>query len=99
MGTWTRQTGFPLLDVQVTRKNGEAQIALSQARFLYGHILGQPRERTTWKVPVHVARAGQRKPTSFLVENPKASTSLGRPRLRPADHCTRVNAAQPGFDG
>src|SRR5438034_13768 len=97
MGTWTRQTGFPLLEVQVTRKNGEARIALSQARFLYGHILGQPRERTTWKVPVHVARAGQRKPTSFLMEKPKASQSLGRSRRRPDDDWIKVNAGQSGF--
>jgi len=97
MGTWTRQTGFPLLDVQVTRKDGEARIALSQARFLYGHILGQPRERTTWKVPVHVARAGQRKPTSFLMEKAKASQSLGRSRRRPDDDWIKVNAGQSGF--
>ena len=97
MGTWTRQTGFPLLEVQVTRKNGEARIVLSQARFLYGHILGQPRERTTWKVPVHVARAGQRKPTSFLMEKPKASQSLGRSRRRPDDDWIKVNAGQSGF--
>ena len=97
MGTWTRQTGFPLLEVQVTRKNGEARIALSQARFLYGHILGQPKERTTWKVPVHMARAGQRKPTSFLMEKPKASQSLGRSRRRPDDDWIKVNAGQSGF--
>src|SRR5437867_1821088 len=29
MGTWTRQTGFPLLDVKVTRKGGEATVALA----------------------------------------------------------------------
>src|SRR5437879_239869 len=97
MGTWTRQTGFPLLDVQVTRKNGAARIALSQSRYLYGHILGQPKERTTWKVPVHVARAGQRKPTIFLMEKPKASQSLGRSRRRPDDDWIKVNAGQSGF--
>src|SRR5439155_1445017 len=99
MGTWTKQTGFPLLDVQITRKNGEARIALSQARFLYGHILGQPKERTTWKVPVHVARAGQRKPTIFLMEKPKASQSLGRSRRRPDDDWIKVNAGQSGWLG
>src|SRR3989454_2667412 len=97
MGTWTRQTGFPLLDVQVTRKDGEARIALSQARFLYGHILGQPKERTLWKVPVRVARAGQRKPTSFLMGKTKASQPLGRSRRRPDDDWIKVNAGQSGF--
>ncbi|TLZ68757.1 MAG: M1 family metallopeptidase [Methanobacteriota archaeon] len=97
MGTWTRQTGFPLLDVQVTRKNGEARIALSQSRFLYGHILGTAKDRTRWKVPVQVARAGQRKPTRFLMEKANASLSLGRSRRQPDDDWIKVNAGQSGF--
>src|SRR3989454_3924259 len=97
MGTWTRQTGFPLLDVQVTRKNGEARIALSQSRFLYGHILGTAKARTGWKVPVQVARAGQRKPRRFLMEKGNASLSLGRSRRQPDDDWIKVNAGQSGF--
>jgi len=97
MGTWTRQTGFPLVDVQVTRKDGEARITLSQSRFLYDHILGQPRERTLWKVPVRVGRAGQRKPTTFLMQTARAGQSLGRSRRRPDDDWIKVNAGQSGF--
>src|SRR2546422_9239537 len=44
MGTWTRQTGFPLLDVRVTREGGDAKLALSQSRFLYSHILGSSKD-------------------------------------------------------
>jgi puromycin-sensitive aminopeptidase len=97
MGTWTRQTGFPLVNVEVTRRNGDARIALSQSRFLYGHILRTSKETTRWKVPVRVARAGQPKATSLLLEKAAASISLGRAR-RPADaDWIKVNAGQSGF--
>ena len=97
MGTWTRQTGFPLLDVKVTRKDGNARITLSQSRFLYGHIIRVLKEKTRWKVPVNVARAGLRKPTSFLMEKGTASRSLGRSRRSPDEDWIKVNAGQSGF--
>src|SRR5947199_7517781 len=40
MGSWTRQTGFPLLDVQVKRTGGSALGGLSQYRLLYSGIIG-----------------------------------------------------------
>lgn len=97
MGTWTRQTGFPLLDVKVTRNDGNARIALSQSRFLYSHIVGSSRDPTQWKVPVQIARAGARKPTRLLLEKKAASVPMGRSR-RPSDgDWIKVNAGQSGF--
>lgn len=97
MGTWTQQPGFPLLDVKVGRKAGEAQVALSQSRFLYGHILGASSDRSRWKIPVRIGRAGARKPTSFLMESKNAVRSLGRSRLPPDRDWVKVNAGQSGF--
>ncbi len=97
MGTWTRQTGHPLIDVQMTRRNGDARIALSQSRFLYGHILRASKEKTRWKVPVRIARAGQREATNFLMEKAGASQSLGRSRRSPDGDWIKVNAGQSGF--
>ncbi|TLZ78879.1 MAG: M1 family metallopeptidase [Methanobacteriota archaeon] len=97
MGTWTRQTGFPLLDVKVTRKNRDARISLSQSRFVYGHILRPTKEKTRWKIPVRIARAGGAKPTSFLMEQATASRSLGRSRRTPDRDWIKVNAGQSGF--
>src|SRR5256884_396006 len=77
MGTWTRQTGFPLLDVHVTREGGDAKLALSQSRFLYSHILGSSKDAARWKIPVRIARAGSTKTTSFLMEKKTESLSLG----------------------
>lgn len=97
MGTWTRQTGYPLLNVQVSRQNGDARIALSQSRFLYSHILRASQEKTRWKVPVHIARSGQQKPTSFLMEQGTATRSLGHSRRSPDEDWIKVNAGQSGF--
>lgn len=97
MDTWTRQTGFPLLDVQVTRTTQQARIKLSQSRFLYDHILRTSKETTRWKVPVQIARAGEKKATNFLMEKATASQSLGRSRRSADRDWIKVNAGQSGF--
>src|SRR5205809_756737 len=68
MGSWTRQTGFPLLDVQVKRTGGSARVGLTQSRLLYRDLLAPSQDRPRAKVPVRVAPAGQEKPVSFLME-------------------------------
>jgi puromycin-sensitive aminopeptidase len=97
MRTWTRQTGFPLLDVRVTRKAGEARVALSQTRFLYGHILGPARDASRWKVPVRIVRAGSQKATTFLMEKKAETKTLGRSRRPLESDWIKVNAGQSGF--
>ncbi|HYY47073.1 MAG TPA: ERAP1-like C-terminal domain-containing protein, partial [Thermoplasmata archaeon] len=97
MGTWTRQTGFPLLDAKVTRKAGTAKISVSQSRFLYTHILGSSKDPTRWKVPVRILRAGQKKPTAFLLSTASESKPLGRSRRAEKDDWVKVNAGQSGF--
>ena len=97
IGTWTRQMGFPLLDAKVTRKGGDARIALSQSRFLYGHILGSSKDASRWKIPVRISRAGSKKITSFLMGKKAESHSLGRSRKAPDSDWIKVNAGQSGF--
>ncbi len=97
MGSWTRQTGFPLLDVQVKRTGGSARVGLTQSRFLYSDILGPSKDRTRWKVPVRIARAGQKKPVSFLMEKKTETRPLGRSRRSSEKDWIKVNAGQSGF--
>ncbi len=97
MKSWTQQTGFPLLDVAVTRKDGEAKLTLTQSRFLQTHILGRARDATRWKVPVRVARAGSPKAPSFLLGTRTASLPLGRSRRPAPRDWIKVNAGQSGF--
>ena len=97
MGSWTRQTGFPLLDVQVKRTGGSARVGLTQSRFLYSDILGPSKDRTRWKVPVRIARAGQKTPVSFLMEKKTETRPLGRSRRSSEKDWIKVNAGQSGF--
>ena len=97
MGSWTRQTGFPLLDVQVKRTGGSARVGLTQSRFLYSDILEPSKDRTRWKVPVRIARAGQKKPVSFLMEKKTETRPLGRSRRSSEKDWIKVNAGQSGF--
>jgi len=97
MGTWVKQTGFPLLDVKVARRGGEAKATLSQSRFLYEHIVGAAEAKTLWKVPVQIARGGVPEPTSFLMETRTATRYLGRARGTARNDWIKVNAGQSGF--
>ncbi len=97
MGTWTRQTGFPLLDATITRTKGDVRINLAQSRFLYGHILAPSKDAARWKIPVRIARAGSPKVTSFLMDKKTESRSLGRSRRSADSDWVKVNAGQAGF--
>ncbi len=97
MGTWTRQTGFPLLDVRVARTDGEARIRLTQTRFLLDHILHASRDTTRWKVPLQIARAGSPRVTRFVMGRRTESCVLGRSRAPPGRDWIKVNAGHAGF--
>ncbi len=97
MDTWVRQTGFPLLDVQIDRKGNAATATIAQSRFLFDNIVGVADPKTRWRVPVSIVRAGSPKPTKFLMERKKETQSLGRARLPEARDWIKVNAGQSGF--
>lgn len=97
MGTWVKQTGFPLVTVRIDRKDGEAKATLSQSRFLYEHIVGASDAKTRWKVPIRIARAGARDTVSFLMEKGTVTQSLGRGWRPAANDSIKVNAGQSGF--
>src|SRR5436190_3189495 len=60
-------------------------------------IFGPSKDRTRWKVPVRIARAGQKKPVSFLMEKKTESRPLGRSRRSADKDWIKVNAGQSGF--
>src|SRR5438132_369671 len=90
---WKMWTQF--LEEDIVR--GLALDGLTQSRFLYSDILGPSKDRTRWKVPVRIARAGQKKPVSFLMEKKTESRPLGRSRRSADKDWIKVNAGQSGF--
>jgi len=97
MDSWVKQTGFPLLDVKIARDGGDAKVTVSQSRFLYEHISGASDPKIRWKVPVTIARAGAKRPLSFLLDSKTATRPLGRSRNTAAKDWVKVNAGQTGF--
>jgi len=97
MNTWVRQTGFPLLDVRIDRKGGEATATITQSRFLFEHIVGGSDEKTRWRVPVSVARAGSREVTRFLMKRRRETRAVGKRRRPESQDWIKVNAGQSGF--
>jgi puromycin-sensitive aminopeptidase len=97
MGTWVKQTGFPLLDVTIDRRGREAEATITQSRFLFEHIVGASDAKTQWKVPISIARAGVREDTRFLLDHKKGTRSLGSGKRPPAKDWIKVNAGQSGF--
>ena len=52
MDTWVKQTGYPVLEVQVNRQAQGIDVTLSQSRFVYESILGrQEADDTLWRAP------------------------------------------------
>src|SRR6266702_3411970 len=97
MGTWTKQIGFPLLDMRVSRNGKVATVRLTQSRFLYEHIAGAPGGKTLWKVPVRIARAGAPETGRFLMEKRTETRPVPKgTRPSPRDWI-KVNAGQSGF--
>ena len=98
MDTWTKQTGYPAMDVRVDRTSAGIAVALSQKRFMYEDILNESGgerddDTTTWRVPVKVGTAGDARAASALMESTETTVSLGGP----ADGWIKVNPLQTGF--
>ena len=97
MGTWTKQTGFPLVDVQISRKAKEATVRLTQSRFLYEHLAGAPAGKALWKVPVRIARAGAPEVERSLMEKRTETRKVAKGKRPPDRDWIKVNAGQSGF--
>jgi puromycin-sensitive aminopeptidase len=91
MNSWVKQTGYPVLDVDINRSGPEPVLGLRQQRFLYDHLLDGQSDSTIWQVPVSIASA--RSPsTSLLMQDSSASVSLSG-----AEGWIKANAGQTGF--
>ena len=98
MNTWVKQMGYPLLQVETRRSNGELQLDLSQRRFLYDALLGKTEEdQSLWQVPVGITRQGSPDQTSLLVSQRQATVSLNPSGATSAEGWVKVNAGQTGF--
>ena len=93
MDTWTKQTGYPALDVDVARQDDGVAVTLEQKRFKYEDILGdQEGDASTWQVPVRISTASDARAATELMEEATTTVSAGST----ADW-VKVNPLQTGF--
>ncbi len=101
MDTWTRQTGYPVLEASVSRSIDAVEIGLTQSRFLYDAVAdeggGDESDGATWKVPLTVRTASNAEPTRTLMESERASLRLSPAAFGSVDEWIKVNPSQTGF--
>ena len=92
MDSWTQQTGYPYLKVELERREDGATVSMTQRRFAYEAILTEGREdETLWRIPVSVA-AQDGPQVSELMTGRKAQISVPS-----GAGWTKVNPGQTGF--
>ena len=98
MDTWVNQTGYPVLDVEVGRKGASIDVALSQKRFVYEHIVEPDAvDDTLWHVPAGVRTASDAQPRTTLMVDAQASVTVEPASYGSPDEWIKVNPLQTGF--
>ncbi len=97
MDTWTKQMGYPVLQVEASGTPGQRQLTLSQERFVYDRLLeDRGPEPEIWKVPIRVSGGGD-EPAVLLMDGREASLTLETP-AKPGDgQWFKINPQQTGY--
>jgi puromycin-sensitive aminopeptidase len=95
MDSWIRQTGYPVLQVRISRDENETEVRIEQKRFLFGDGDNQP---IVWPVPVVVSGKGAMGVDKVLMDGKESTLRLekGRP-ASPSHGWVKVNTGQTGF--
>jgi puromycin-sensitive aminopeptidase len=96
MDTWTKQMGYPVLQVQSFRGRAEdhLELMLSQERFVYDRLIegrDEP-DPLVWRVPVAVTYPGAAQPDLLLLDQRQ-----GRLQITSSSRWHKVNPHQTGF--
>ena len=96
MGSWTSQTGYPVLDVAATPNDSGLSLEVRQERFVFDSVLGEDagdNEEQVWPVPLTVA-AGGAPVTAHLVSGATDTVQVAAPGH---PEWFKVNPDQTGF--
>ena len=69
MSTWTRQKGYPVINVTARQDGSNRVISLSQEKFSIDGNLSEKDQQTKWLVPISIISQNNPKPVKFLLEN------------------------------
>jgi len=97
MSSWINQTGYPVLDVKTSRKSGAVDLAASQNRFLYDHLVDRnAKDDTLWRVPL-AARTDSGATASAMMDQREAKLSIATGKAGAGALWVKVNPEQTGF--
>jgi puromycin-sensitive aminopeptidase len=110
MDSWTKQMGYPVLQVETAGGPENLELDLSQERFVYDRLLLEPKagdgnpDPEVWRVPVRVSRSGASEAASLLLDARTGRLPLGATVLSQAKEAGspegpwfKVNSEQTGF--
>ncbi|HIN06289.1 MAG TPA: M1 family peptidase, partial [Dehalococcoidia bacterium] len=70
MDSWTKQMGYPVLQVETSGSPEKPELVLTQERFVYDRLLGESDpEPEVWRVPIRVSQSGAGETTSLLMDD------------------------------
>ena len=98
MDTWTKQTGYPVVDVRTERGPGGVKIMAEQRRFLYEHVAEpQGEDSALWHVALAVRAAESGQQASTLMDGRNAGLHLAVSDRPNSNDWIKVNPGQTGF--
>ena len=97
MDTWTKQMGYPVLQVEASGPTGRRELVLSQERFVYDRLLEtRGPEPEVWRVPVQVTQ-GRGEPATLLMDGRQVRVPLDGPTGAGVYEWFKVNPRQTGY--
>ena len=97
MNSWTKQMGYPVLQVKTTGPIHDRELVLSQERFVYDRLLEyHGPEPEVWRVPIRVTQ-GSGEPATLLMDGREARLSLAGPAQGGGGSWFKLNPQQTGF--
>ena len=97
MNTWTKQMGYPVLQVESAGPPGQRELVISQERFVYDRLLEyQGPEPEIWSVPIRITY-GSKEPAALLMEGRQARVPLEGPAVAGDQQWFKINPLQTGF--
>lgn len=74
MNSYTKQPGYPILDVEPASKNGKTTLSLEQKRFIFDG--SQDRSKLSWKVPIQIAAHGRKAHHEHFVAKQRETVTM-----------------------
>ena len=97
MDSWVKQMGYPVLQVESYRSDGQTRLSVTQERFVYDRLLGESepdpsQDNEIWRVPLSASQGGQE---SIVTVMDGRQAQLDVPGTN--TEWIKVNPSQTGF--